>query len=244
MKAWMTLLLCACTVSAWSQSESEWFARGNAHYNAQQYDSARVAYTHALSKGPHFASEYNLGNVYFRLGEYPNAILHWERAARLQPGDPDVAVNLTLARARIFDDLPEEVPNTFAQRMQSPSALNLYSWLAIGLAGVIGLCVILRTLRPSRKRSWTALTVIGALLLALVLGIGLWAKGTSQAETAAILMAPKVDVYTAPDGNSVSFVLHAGTKVELLEVLDSGWIKVEIAGGEIGWMRDQGYTPI
>lgn len=244
MKTWMTLLLMACTACTWGQSESEWFVHGNAHYNAQAYDSARLAYTHALAEGPHFASEYNLGNTYFRLGEYPNAILHWERAARLQPGDADVAVNLTLARARIFDDIPEEAPNTFVQRIQSPSALNLYAWLAIGWASVIGLCVILRTLRPQRKRSWTALAAIGALLLLLVLGIGLWAKGASQVESAAILMAPKVDVYTAPESNSLAFVLHAGTKVELLEVLESGWIKVEIAGGAIGWMRDEGYTPI
>ena len=37
---------------------------------------------------------YNIGNCHFKLGDYPQAILHYERALRLDPGSEEVHVNL------------------------------------------------------------------------------------------------------------------------------------------------------
>ena len=46
---------------------------------------------------------YNLGNAHFRLGHTAEAILFYERAARLLPRDKDVTANLSLARLAVVD---------------------------------------------------------------------------------------------------------------------------------------------
>ena len=47
--------------------------------------------------------EYNLGNAEFRLGHLGEAILHYERARRMDPTDPDIEANLRFAQSRRFD---------------------------------------------------------------------------------------------------------------------------------------------
>jgi SH3-like domain-containing protein len=79
--------------------------------------------------------------------------------------------------------------------------------------------------------------------LVAVLLLGFWAKSAQSGRPEAILMDPKINVYTAPEGNDLAFVLHAGTHITILDEVD-GWLKVEIINGEIGWMPDAGYTRI
>ena len=52
----------------------------------------------------------------------------------------------------------------------------------------------------------------------------------------AIIFAQQSDVKSAPtNASEISFELHEGTKVELLESLD-GWKKIKISDGKIGWI--------
>ena len=49
-------------------------------------------------------------------------------------------------------------------------------------------------------------------------------------------MAPTVMVKSSPNESSVDlFVLHEGTKVEVMEESES-WLKIKIANGSVGWM--------
>lgn len=46
---------------------------------------------------------YNLGNCYFRMGNYPLAVVNFERSLRLNPNDKDVQENLKIVNARLKD---------------------------------------------------------------------------------------------------------------------------------------------
>jgi len=55
-------------------------------------------------------------------------------------------------------------------------------------------------------------------------------------DSAAIIMAPKVDVRSEPRSSAtVLFVIHKGTKVNVLRSAEE-WLEVELANGSIGWM--------
>ena len=50
-------------------------------------------------------------------------------------------------------------------------------------------------------------------------------------------MTPTVTIKSSPSEASVDlFVLHEGTKVNILETTD-GWSKIKIANGSVGWLQ-------
>ena len=50
---------------------------------------------------------FDLGNSYFKEGDFPQAILAYKRAQWLSPGDPDIAANLHLAEQQVGLSEPE-----------------------------------------------------------------------------------------------------------------------------------------
>jgi len=64
------------------------------------YPKAFDIFTRSLKDDPrHFESHYNLGNLYLETGDYRLAKLHYEIAAEIYPGFPNIFFNLGLALA-------------------------------------------------------------------------------------------------------------------------------------------------
>ena len=62
-------------------------------------------------------------------------------------------------------------------------------------------------------------------------------KQASENQDQAIIMSPTVTVKSTPNEISVDlFVLHEGTKVDILET-NEGWSKIRIANGSVGWLQ-------
>jgi uncharacterized protein YgiM (DUF1202 family) len=58
----------------------------------------------------------------------------------------------------------------------------------------------------------------------------------STRSTEAIIFTPTITVKSSPDENSTDlFVLHEGTKVTILDQINS-WYEIRIANGSIGWL--------
>ncbi len=72
---------------------------GNYYLKKKQYDKARDEYLAALKTDPDYEdAHYNLGVVYFfRLSDYPRALYHFARYARLKPEASDIAQVRALA---------------------------------------------------------------------------------------------------------------------------------------------------
>jgi tetratricopeptide (TPR) repeat protein len=197
------------------------------------YDSVNTAFTSS-------ALLYNMGNCHYRMGDVAQAILHYERALRLAPGDEDVLANLELARQQVKD------------RVTSMPAFTLGSWWASFLGGsdpdqwarrsiwtsallFLSLSALLFVPHRTGRRAvvtMVALTFIGT-LVSLALAF------TRQRDLArhdeAIIMTPRVDVRSTPDAKGVVlFILHKGTKVTILQE-QNGWQEIELANGAVGW---------
>lgn len=48
---------------------------------------------------------YNLGNAYYRTENITKAVLNYERALLLSPGDDDIRFNLQMARSKTIDKI-------------------------------------------------------------------------------------------------------------------------------------------
>ena len=85
----------------------------NQAYTDSDFETALTLYDSVLNSGLESAVlHFNLGNTYFKLGDIPAAILHYEKAKKIDPTDEDVLYNLELANSRIIDKM-EPLPEFF-----------------------------------------------------------------------------------------------------------------------------------
>ena len=87
-------------------------AEGDSAYIKEDYAAAIQIYEALLKNGEAADVYYNLGNSYYKIGEIAKAVLNYERALLLQPGNGDIRANLEVARAKTIDKV-EPVPEVF-----------------------------------------------------------------------------------------------------------------------------------
>lgn len=224
-------------------AEQQHFINGNKAYANKQYELSIEHYSKILAMGKENpVLFYNMGNSWFRLKNYPRAILYYEKSLKSDPGNEDARFNLDIANSRIVDKI-EVVPAIFYERWWN-SFLNFFSINAFAILTIISSTFSMIFwgiyLMNSRKgirlfSSWTA----GILLLIFIL---FWLAADSKKSelnnySAAIVITPTLNVKSSPDESSKDvFVIHEGTKVMLLDTI-ADWQEIKIANGNIGWIR-------
>ena len=218
------------------------FAKANYYYNESRYDTAVIIYERIMEEG--FVSApllYNIGNTYFKMRNYPMAILYYEKALKLDPTNKEIKQNLAIANAFITDKI-EPMPVFFLTKWwrNIGNQLSSNGWADASLK-LFGLLLILlfvyftaRT-RGVRKASFfTSILVIILFVCSLIFAYQKHQYLNEQNE--AIVMTPTITVKSSPSSSGVDlFVLHEGTKVEIMDKADN-WDKVKIADGSVGWM--------
>src|SRR5205814_7261015 len=94
-------LCCAviCTFVAASAFGQTDFGKANQEYAQGHFKEAIAGYETLVRSGPLSANLfYDLGNAYFRTGDFGRAILNYERALALEPHHPEATANLQIAR--------------------------------------------------------------------------------------------------------------------------------------------------
>ncbi|HHO76623.1 MAG TPA: tetratricopeptide repeat protein [Deltaproteobacteria bacterium] len=92
------------------------YNKGCAAYQAQDYDSARAAFSSALHRAGdddmRFRTLYNLGNTAYRQGDFSSAAGYYKDAIVIDPGSSDARYNLELALAaeKSQQPSPEDEP--------------------------------------------------------------------------------------------------------------------------------------
>lgn len=215
--------------------------QGDEQYRQGNYEAALSHYQQTLEAGM-VSSDlyYNLGNTYYRLNRFADAILCYERALRLKPSHSDARENLELANSKIVDritPLPKlfivNWVDTLVSRI-SPASWRLIVLLFLALTGAAIATLILA--RDMRTRKGAFVSLLAAAVL-LVLSLILLIASTSHfnARRDAIVLQPSVTVKSSPEYQSVDkLILHEGTKVTITESL-AGWHKITLADGTTGW---------
>jgi hypothetical protein len=184
------------------------------------------------------ADLYNLGNSYARMGKPGMAILNYERASLLSPGDPDVAANLRFIRASAH--LPTETPDNF-DRIASIASPFWLSWVGVLGLTLVGASLIAAQL-GSRHRLWRgAAALLGVAMVGLTLGnaLMLWPR---LHQGIVIAAATPVRVSPVPMGDPL-FSLPEGEKVKITAEHD-GFALIQTRVGRAGWISDSNIAPI
>lgn len=183
---------------------------------------------------------YNLGNSYYRDGKLGKAILNYERALLLAPGDMDIRHNLKYANERNVDRI---VPtgNVFIVNWFT----GVRDLLSSRVWGIIGICLFLMLLMSVGlflfvDKRWVKVTAfyssIVLLMLAMLVNVLAFSqKRERERKDYGIIMSGVAAFRASPDLDSkVLFELHEGAKVKVKSI-DGDWREVEIANGSVGW---------
>lgn len=185
---------------------------------------------------------YNLGNAYFRDNEVAKAILNYERAILLDPGDRDIRQNLEFARTKIEDKILS-VDTFFLQSwfdgIQNLQSSNAWAKLSIALFVIFMLSLsMFFFINKIISKKITFYVCIGTLVLLIFANVFSYRqKSRVLNRNTAIITAGSASITSSPDNNSKElFILHSGTKVKINKH-DGSWMEIEIDNGNVGWIN-------
>ena len=212
-------------------------------YAGEDFGQAAELYGRIAQRGESATVCYNLGNCYYRMDDMARAILWYERASLLSPGDEDIRFNLNMARSRTIDRVVPEHEFFFVTAWRA--LVNRMSADDLGRLSIVlfalslaGLAVYLYVRRVSLRK--VGFTVFAAFLLLTVLGnlCALSQRSSQTQRTGAIVMASSATVKSTPSasGNDL-FVLHEGTKVNIKDDTLNDWTEISLADGKQGWIE-------
>ncbi len=224
-------------------SKAQTLEEASAAYSKGEFGKAVKIYE-SLKKtnGESAQIYYNIGNCYYRLNKTASAILNYERALLLNPGDKDTRTNLEIAKLKTVDRI-EPVGAFFLSEwmhgIQNMFSTNAWSYLGIVCFILLIGCLVLYFF--SRKISLKKCGFyIGIGMIVLCISCNIFAYSQKKKITnrnTAIVFAPTVTIKSTPDNSGTDlFILHEGSKVSIKSKLGN-WNEIETADGNIGWIK-------
>ena len=222
--------------------DSLWTA-GVQAYTDGKFSDASAAWTSIEESGQKSAKlYYNLGNAWFKQGNYPKAILNYERALRLDPSYSDARYNLEFTSNFVQDKIepvPEFILKSVARKVCYVMGSNAWAVIFLVLlaaALVMGLLFLLGS-SVGKRRVGFYCGIVLLLLSAGALSFSIWQKSDSVKTDTAIVMSPVSSVKSSPSSGSSKdlFVIHEGTKVTILDEVGT-WRNISLADGRQGWI--------
>lgn len=218
-------------------------AEADSAYVRGEYQLAITDYEALLKQGGSAELYYNLGNAYYRTENITKAVLNYERALLLSPGDPDIRFNLQIARSKTIDKIVPESEMFFITWYHAlVNLMSVDAWARMALIS-LALVIMLLLVYLFASRIWLRkVGFFGGILLLIVFVLSnLFAWQQKQNllfRKGAIVTASSVTVKSTPAKNGTDlFILHEGTKVNITDGSMRGWLEIRIADGKEGWIE-------
>lgn len=217
-------------------------AEGDSAYIKNDFASAIQIYESLLQQGEAPEIYYNLGNCYYKTDDIARAILNYERALLLSPGNTDIRANLEIARSKAIDKVtpvPEIFFITWIKSLVNSQSSD--AWARTGIISFLLLLVSLAIFFFTQHIKWKKIGFSAAILFLIVTVLSnLFAsqqKSYLTNRNDAIILSPSVTVRSTPSESGTSlFVLHEGRKVEIKDNSMREWKEIRLEDGKVGWV--------
>lgn len=227
-------------------------ADADSAYNSLAYSRALELYREACdSLGASSDLYYNIGNTYYRLGDAGRAIIWYERALQLDPTNDDARTNLDFVNSRITDKPVDDrsMISRGYDNIANAAHPDTWAWIAFALFTITIIAFVGYLVTSGVLVRKTCFFGGGVLLLLTIAALTLAMTGASRSSNHdyAIITSPAARLSTAPraatDDDSQAFLLHEGTKVEVVDsVIPSTtgaerWYEVKVGGNARAWIN-------
>jgi hypothetical protein len=217
--------------SAFAQTD---FTKANQEYARGHFKEAISGYEGLVRAGQLSATLfYDLGNAYFRTGDFGHAILNYERALALERHHPEATANLQIARdeARAL-----ELQQSRSERYFQFASVNQFC-IAAAITFWLAVFAIVMLLFARRRSAILIVMLIFCLLISAVATYAVYIveRGTSGSALAIVTGKDvQARLATADTANSV-LALPPGSEVKVLSTRGD-WIYAALPNNLRGWI--------
>ena len=228
-------------------------------YYAGDYTKAKDLYNEIIDQsGISAGLLYNLGNSYYKLGKDGEAILCYERAKKLAPGNIKIKQNLDYLTTRVNDaNAASNKDEKITDDKQESFLMNIYqvivletgsnSWAVFAIMSFFlllgSLCLYFFTPNVLARKTgfFSSLIFLGFTIIFVVFSfIG---ANQYQKKDEAILLEYSVELYKEPleKSETSNITLHKGTKFQIVDEKNDemgvDWLKVRYRNEKSGWIK-------
>lgn len=212
-------------------NEEELFLRANKSYEKHDCKQALALYQSMKNKGR--AVLYNMGNCFYHLGDYPQALVCWKQAERGAAYTEccDIAHNQLLLSHR----LGKKIVYTWWQRLYIYISYRVASFSVLFLQLLFLICWF--SLFFLFNRFGINKFSVFIFIVTVLVGVSLGVKYKQETECIAIVMK-KTPVFVGPDKNYHELAqLDLADQVTIEEEQNS-WYKIKHVAG-VGWVESE-----
>lgn len=233
-----------------AQNTTDLFEKANAEYRAGSYSQSLETYHKIDDLGQRSADLYfNMGNAHYKLNQIAPSIYYFEKTLLLNPLHEDAKHNLVFAQRMTIDAI-EVVPKSVFQRFNEtiiyPLPYNSWAWISVFFTSLIALFFLSYYFSKyaTKKRISFILSFLSIGLFIIALSFTIKAKHHFNTDQPAIIFSTKVSIKSEPELRaSETFVLHEGTKVQIVQTIDD-WSKIKLTDGKIGWILNTDFKKL
>ncbi len=185
---------------------------------------------------------FNVGNIYYKLGEVGKAIFYFKKALEVLPRDGDVKHNLEMIEKKIIDKV-EDKRSFFVKSMSLKALFNFKEQIFIAaiffFIGVMSIIV-----RIYKKTESLLLMVITSFLLSFFVSVFVLKDYLLKQDIGVVIKKEAVVKSSTGSSGVELFVLHEGSSCFLLKEELDDHLLIELADGKKGWIfkKDLIYT--
>tara|TARA_B100000886_G_scaffold25117_1_gene16030 strand:+ start:159 stop:944 length:786 start_codon:yes stop_codon:yes gene_type:complete len=251
VKRLIFLVMFSFSAISFDQTTPEFlFNEGNKAYNVADYENAISLYEQTLKMGKHSADlYYNLGNANYRLNKVAESIYYFEKAMLMRPNDKDIIINSAFANNMTIDAI-EKIPVSQIDQIRNSIietfSFEIWTYITVILLWIFSILFLayLFFIRARLKKIFFFSSLCILLLFFLSFSITYSIDQNEKNKKFAILFSKQTDIWSEPNQQADRlFVLHEGTKMQLLDSLEE-WQKIRIANGSEGWIKEVSFKKI
>lgn len=252
MGRFFIFILSVCFLSATASAQSL-VKKAEDAYMSDKYGEAISIYQEIMQKeGVSSDLYYNMGNAYYKSGQLGKAVLFYERALLLNPNNADAQVNLDFVKTKLVDKMAfsENIVDSFVKSFRNITTPNGWSVIAI-----VSFLLILVAVAVYFFNGNVLLRKIGFfggfafIVICIVANVmAVKTAGAFEDSRFAVVMKPVSILSTSPrepkSKLEEAFVLHEGTKIELLDSVEvkidsvaQKWFDVKADDTHRAWIK-------
>ena len=181
---------------------------------------------------------YNMGNCFYQLGDYPRALVCYERAHYLQPRDSDITGNLELTRRKLLLPPKYRVESPADFMLAARDFLRMDEWLVACACGLTLLMIALGMFFQRHSNLWQWPFYVGIVVVVICAAALIAKAAADDPAREAVVIVRNTPLYSLPSAESgrVEQYLKPGTEVSI-EENRMDWVRVRLENNDEGWVR-------
>ena len=234
-KGTICLLLLVASGSLFAQD----LTKANAAYKAKDYQTAIELYLQAEKTAPSADLYHSIADTYFRLSDYANGILYYERALRLTPNNKTLITDYKICRSRLMGEV-YIMPDFFLLRWIKAisNLMPPFAWAIVFVVLFFAACVLFFVyyFTSDKKRLMFYLSLCSLILSLCSFGLGFERQNRIHSKDYAVVFSSDTALRQESSGNQESKTkLFKGQKVKIKKQAGKE-VFVRTEDGKEGWI--------